>query len=485
MSGSGLITSFFSKVPKKENLTIEKSIHSTKPINQEKSSLAISIGRLLKQELTPSQVVAFDLVRKGNSIFITGSAGTGKSFLINTIKTWAEKNDKKIAITALTGAAAALIQGKTIHSWASVGTGKDTVDDYYHYISNKWPAKMKWFKTNILVIDEVSMMDARFLDMLEDLACRIRRSNKPFGGIQVILCGDFFQLPPVSKSLRMGEDGEEYEDTFFCFEANCWNKLISHTVELKEIMRQKDIEFATCLQKVRKGLVDEEVINLIESCYSKSKIKKEIMTLIKPTRLYTTRVKVDEINTKELIKLQKMGNEVNHYNASGSSTKKSTPEELERYLEIMDKDNPYEKDLYLAKDAQVMLLANLFTEEGLVNGSRGVIIDFQDNYPIVKFMNGIELQIKEHEWRMDVNSSQTIIRKQIPLKLAWAITVHKSQGASLDCVELDIGSSIFEYGQTYVALSRVRSIDGLNIKDFNPKKIMAHPRVIEFYDSIH
>ena len=489
MSSSGLITSFFTKVEKTDKQKTDemvKKIMKEKHSDEEKSdgstsSLVSSFSRLLKQQLTPSQVRAFDLVRKGHNIFITGSAGTGKSFLINAIKEWAVKNEKKIAITALTGAAAALIEGKTIHSWASVGLGKDTAEEYARSIGQKWPAKMKWFKTNILVIDEISMMDARFFDMLEELGRIIRRNNRPFGGIQVILCGDFFQLPPVKKSIKRNEDGEEVEDNYFCFEAGCWGRVISHTIELKEIMRQKDLEFAQTLQKIRRGIVDDEIIQMINSCSSSNSVKKEVMKIIKPTRLYTTRASVDEINERELLRLQKKGNEICHFKASAGTEKKCSQDDLKRFTEMMDKDHPYQVDLYLAKEAQVMLLANLDTEGGLVNGSRGVIIDFEDNYPVVQFMNGRTLKVCEHEWKMEATSTITVLRRQIPLKLAWAITVHKSQGASLDCVELDIGSSIFEYGQTYVALSRVRSLEGLSIIHFDPRKVMAHPKVKEFY----
>lgn len=496
MKKTGLITSFFNKIPKSEEdkskETIKKLLKerdekfNTKIENIDDSDKLFSgFSRLMRQQLTPSQIIAFDLVRRGNNIFITGSAGTGKSFLISMIKMWAGKNGKKIAVTALTGAAAALIEGKTIHSWASVGLGKDTAEEYARSISKKWPAKMKWFKTDILVVDEVSMMDARFLDMLEELGRIIRRNHsKPFGGIQVILCGDFFQLPPVQKCLKINGDGDEVEDTYFCFEAGCWNRLISNTVELKEIMRQKDIEFAECLQKVRKGIVDSNVERMIENCSSELMTKKAVMKAIKPTRLYTTRASVDEINRDELKRLQKKGNEIIHYRASYGTNKKCSSEDLNRYIEIMDRDHPYHVDLYLAKDAQVMLLANLATEDGLVNGSRGVIVDFEDDFPVVQFMNGKYLKISEHEWSMEATSTITVTRRQIPLKLAWAITVHKSQGASLDCVELDIGSSIFEFGQTYVALSRVRSLEGLSILSFDPKKVMAHPKVVDFYEKI-
>lgn len=500
--GNTLITSFFQKVPKtesdkstefisqmlkkKEDIQKKLDTQSKSLIKDDKDkySLEQSSARLIKQQLTPSQVVAFDLVCSGENVFITGSAGTGKSFLINTIKQWANKNEKKIAITALTGAAAALIEGKTIHSWAAVGLGKDTAEDYARYIHNKMPLKMRWFKTQILIIDEVSMMNSRFLDMIEELARLVRKNVKPFGGIQVILCGDFFQLPPVQKTFKRNDDGEEVEDSYFCFEAGCWNRLINYTVELKEIMRQKDIEFAECLQKVRQGIVDDKVHEIINKCLSSQDSKKEMIKLIKPTRLYTTRASVDEINYKELRKLQNKGNEVINYKASVGTTKKCSAEDVDRYMQMMDRDHPYQVDLHLAKDAQVMLLANLGTEEGLVNGSRGVIIGFDNNYPMVQFMNGMVLKIIEHEWKMEATSNITIIRRQIPLKLAWAITVHKSQGASLDCVELDIGSSIFEYGQTYVALSRVRSMEGLSIISFNPKKVMAHPRVKDFYETI-
>jgi ATP-dependent DNA helicase PIF1 len=204
---------------------------------------------------------------------------------------------------------------------------------------------------------------------------------------------------------------------------------------------------------------------------------------IKPTILYSTRKSVERINKEEFDKLP--GDEVIEYETTyeiiGDRTSKVREDEFQRFIDMVDRENNYDKSLQLAVGAQVMLLKNIDQEKGLVNGSRGVVIDFESDFPVVKFMNNEIITINHHEYSYEISSISQIIAKQIPLALAWCTTIHKSQGQSLDCVRINIGSGIFEYGQTYVALSRARTLEGLFIEEFDPKKIRVHPKVADFF----
>ena len=466
--------------------------------------------------LNEKQKEAFKIFKTGTSFFLSGPAGVGKSYLIQKMKEWAEGNELNMQVTAMTGSASLLIGGKTLHSWAGIGLGEENPEILVQKIKKSFVSKMRWRRIEILVIDEISMMTPDLFEKLEYIAREIRNNSLYFGGIQIILSGDFYQLPPVVKDNGMYQDvNEKQNKRLFCFESSIWNKVITKTVQLDDIIRQSDPVFQKILNEIRIGKCSEESIEKLKSRMN-LKCPKDLG--IEPTKLFTRKLDVDMINDK---KLKSLKNDIKTFTAStevvyaeeDNSTLNVTSKEIEeshnsdldpsidekvkavkpvnkfkkneieRLVKLLDKDASYEPELKLSIGAQVMLIINKDFKASLVNGSRGVIINFNPkNLPIVRFRNGLEKIIEPHTWIIQEKKG-SIKRIQIPLKLAWGVTIHKIQGASLDMVEIDIGSNIFEYGQSYVGLSRVRTLDGLYIRDFNPKKIKAHPKVIEFYDN--
>ena len=478
----------------------------------------MNISESFNFELNEKQREAFNLFKSGTSFFLSGPAGVGKSYLIQKMKNWADKNERNMQVTAMTGAASLLIGGKTLHSWGGIGLGDANPEILVQKIKKSFPAKMRWKRIETLVIDEVSMLTPDLFEKLDYIAREIRRNNLYFGGIQLILSGDFYQLPPISKDEY--NQGDKQNKRLFCFESQLWYKIITKTIQLDDIIRQSDPVFQKILNEIRIGKCSDESIDIL----------KKRMNLvcpkdlgIEPTKLFTRKFDVDMINNK---KLKSLKNNIVVYNAvteivynEDNCTLDQSPEsetkkdesfdpdldpsesekiasqikviptikfkknEIEKLVNLLDKDASYEPELSLSTGAQVMLIINKDFKASLVNGSRGVVIGFSPNdLPIVRFRNGLEKIIEPHTWSIQEKKG-IIQRSQIPLKLAWGVTIHKIQGASLDMVEIDIGSNIFEFGQSYVGLSRVRTLDGLYIRDFNPKKIKAHPKVIEFYEN--
>lgn len=424
--------------------------------------------------LTDDQNIAYKAFLGGRNILITGQAGTGKSHLVRKIVATCERSKRNYAVTAMTGAAASLISGKTIHSWGCLGIGDKSATITAEKILKSWPAKSKWRKCRVLIIDEVSMMNAQFFELIEEVARIVKGSDRAFGGIQVVLLGDFYQLPPVSKN---GDNSK------FCFESDVWEKVMDDKVTLTEIIRQKDPIFQKVLSEVRVGQVSPESIEIL--C-SRVGVEPDLSTGIIPTILYSRKIAVEKVNKREFNKLPT--DEIMEYEATyeiiGERKKAMKEEEIERWSLIVDKENNYEKVLQLAMGAQVMLLKNIDQEKGLVNGSRGVVVGFEENdLPMVKFLNGEIETIRYQEYSYEISHVSEIVAKQIPLALAWCTTIHKSQGQSLDSVKINIGRGIFEYGQSYVALSRARSLEGLFIEAFDPKLIKIHPKVQQFFES--
>jgi ATP-dependent DNA helicase PIF1 len=420
--------------------------------------------------LTPDQQAAFAAIQEGKNIFLTGPAGTGKSYLLQHILN--NLGGKRVALTAMTGCAALLIstpthKAKTLHSWAGIGLGKESEAELCKKVRNSYHAAKRWLCTDLLVIDEISMMTPDLIEKLNYIGKAIRKSPKPFGGLQVIFVGDFYQLPPIAA------------EATFAFETPQWTEIIHHVAPLKTINRQKDPQFQKLLNEARIGKLSADSTNTL-----KSRMISYDSEEIKPTLLFSRRNDVDRINEQNL---KALTGERNTYTANyafgaKSSIKKATPA-LEEATAKYDKDAQYLTKLELAIGAQVMLIVNLDVEEGLVNGSRGVVTAFGDcGMPVVKFKGGIEKIIYHHHWQLD--EFDDVFRTQIPLRLAYAVSIHKSQGATLDCALIDIGPSTFEYGQAYVALSRVKSLDSLYIKAFDPRAIKAHPKVAKFYKEI-
>ena len=387
--------------------------------------------------LNKTQREAYDSVALGNNVFITGPGGTGKSFLMRTLfDVLPKKLGKTIALTALTGCAALLIhpKAKTLHSWAGVGLGKDPPAVLISTIRTKnRRAQSRWISTDILVIDEVSMLTKELFETLDIVGRAIRRNEtQPFGGLQMVLVGDFFQLPPIMKSDISGAS----PPTVFVFESPLWKTLSLETFSLTEIVRQKDPIFQTILNEARYGTLSKNSIRTLAKRMNLDYSKEEI----KPTMLFTRRAEVDDINMSHLKKLttERKTFKVSTLIVPLSGNENMNTEDpfLKKAILKLDSNAPYSPDLTVAVGAQVMLLINM-TEMGLVNGSRGVVtgygpVEKKDDstpidptllVPIVKFKNGLEFPVAHDKW--EVPDFPGVFRKQIPLRLAYAVTVHK------------------------------------------------------------
>ena len=452
------------------------------------------------------QQKAVEYAGQRRSFFLTGAGGTGKSFVIQHIVEAIEKSGRDVALTAMTGCAALLLgsNAKTLHSWAGIGLGKESVDILVPKIKKSNKARKNWLNADCLIIDEVSMMTPDLLDKLEAIAKLIKKNKAPFGGLQIILVGDLYQLPPIYKE-------GELTNAQFVFESQSWRNYIKDVVVLDKVHRQSDPVFLQILNEARAGALSEESIKILESRKTNAWKKLEI----KPTLLFTRRADVDDVNVAQLQKCT--GDDVVYKVKSVKLPSVfATDQDIQWAVERMDKNSPYVPELRLRKGAQVMLLTNKHTEYKLVNGSRGVIIGFSDDndkkrltelekadktpevekqvkdlkmqlegssrLPIVKFKSGGTLVIDYHAWESD--EIKGLQREQIPLRLAYAVTIHKAQGATLDCALVDIGDNTFEYGQAYVALSRVKSLDSLYIWDLNPSAFRVHPKVKTYLDSL-
>lgn len=425
-------------------------------------------------ELTDTQKVALIYLTRGENIFLTGAAGTGKSEIIKRFKKWCDLNKKKIAITSTTGVSALLIEGTTLHSWAGIGLGDDTAKKLtYKILSDKFK-KDRWQNTDILIIDEVSMLNAYLFDKLEKIGRNVRGNNEPFGGLQLVLVGDFFQLPPVKCDI-------------FCFESLNWDKCIDKIVDLTENMRQNDKIFMECLNEIRKGeCSDRTEMILNELIVNKKKLKKLFgrNSEIKPTKLFAKKASVEYINLKELSKLENVISYQSIMKIVNKSPRKLTDKMEDYFKSRMNESCTAPDNLKLAVGAQVMLIMNLDVENGLVNGSRGVVIEVNDKYPTVKFLDGREINIMQTVWKLKIDESITVEKYQIPLILSYANTIHKIQGATIDYAIMDLGHDVFEDGQTYTALSRIKNRDGLFLLNFNKNKIKANEKVKRFYNNL-
>ena len=421
--------------------------------------------------LSDKQLKAFDLICKGYNVFLTGPAGSGKSFLLKYFIEWyiknKEKEESRIYITSTTGLSALLIDGITINRYSGIGIGDKTVEEYYKKINKHVHIKRRWLNTGVLIIDEISMMNPETFDKLEILAKKIRKNNDPFGGIQIILSGDFLQLPPVnSKS--------------FCFESFVWDTVISHTIYFDKILRQDDLKMQDVLNNIRIGIVNEDVRNILNSCLNKNLSNKDGIV---PTLLYSKKNMVTDYNISELNKLIDNGYHSFTY-TSDYEFNKSIPKDLiSFYKEMLNSQYQIEDNLKFALHSQVMLIVNM-PDYKLANGSRGIITGFTDEtYPIVRFLDGISLDIRPYNFSIEENG-HLITKIQIPLIYSWAITIHKAQGMTLEFLKTDIGSSIFEYGQAYVVLSRIKNIEGLSLINIDYSKIKAHPKILKYYEKL-
>ncbi len=417
--------------------------------------------------LDVKQLIILEEFINGNNVFMSGPGGTGKSYLINVIKHLCLQSKKNFDITAMTGCAAVLIQGKTIQSWG--GTGIINSVEIKEYIKriNRNKKIINWIEIDVLIVDEVSMLSKKTFNILDNIAKSIRKNDKPFGGIQLVFSGDFYQLPPVN-------DNEVDEDaSLFCFESDIWSETFTTIHNLTKIFRQKDKEFSKLLNNIRIGNITESNLKIL-----KSRIIPYENNDIIPTKLFPTNDSVKSINKIEHDKLSDRSCKTFGIQVIPPTLKDICENDISDWMIKKSSDDFKHKNepIEIKIGDQVICTYNI--SEKIVNGSRGVVVDIQE-YPMVKFISGSIIEMKP----IDIHDDKipSLIYKKIPLDYAWALTIHKSQGMTLDLCIMDLGYKVFTAGQMYVALSRVKSLDGLYLLNFNHNKIKTLKKVKNFY----
>jgi ATP-dependent DNA helicase PIF1 len=450
----------------------------------------------MQSELSIEQSYAFERFKLGHNILITGPGGTGKTKLIKHLVDHAKNMGKSTQVCALTGCASILLgcNAKTIHSWSGMRLGKGTKEEIIAQIMRSKFAKKNWKSVKILIIDEVSMLSMKLFEVLE-LAARVLRGNQQvFGGIQIVFSGDFYQLGPIGSP-------NEPDTSKFCFESPKWNQVFSmeNHVILKTMYRQSDPKYIEILSQIRIGEISPENVDVLKN-YVKREYDQEEYNGCPLMKLFPVRSRADYVNQ---LMFDKIEEPIEHFEIVKMRNCKTfldttkpideevllfcsqlTRLEIESELEQLILNTPCIPELDLKKGTAVMCTVNLDMDRGICNGSMGTVIDFvgENKLPKVLFSNGITITLSTHFWQSE--QYPTIAIGQYPLQLAWALTIHKIQGATLERAQIDIGQSIFEYGQTYVALSRIQSLDGLYLSGFQPGRIKANPNVRAFYDSI-
>jgi ATP-dependent DNA helicase PIF1 len=400
-----------------------------------------------------TQKTALKILETGVNVFLTGEPGAGKSHTVREYVERARGRELTVALTASTGIAATHIGGMTIHAWSGLGIRKSITRAECQDLASNATVRRRVKGAQVLIIDEISMLDAGMLEAL-DLICRVLRdSNEPFGGVQLVLVGDFFQLPPVT---RAGEAPAR-----FAFEARAWQAANLTVCYLSEQHRQEDASFLELLGAIRRGLVTDGHLELLEKRRRVSK-NEEI------TKLFSHNADVDRINTDHLRTLT--GKERTYTMTTYGSAK---------IVEALKKGCLSPEVLKLKVGARVMLTRNS-PAQGFVNGSLGVVKGFdpEATWPVVELLSGKTVTVEPEMWSAEGDGASLAAIRQVPLRLAWAITVHKSQGMSLDGAFIDL-SGAFAYGQGYVALSRVRSLKGLFLGGLNTRALAVDPVVLE------
>ncbi|MDF1827735.1 MAG: PIF1 family DEAD/DEAH box helicase [Legionellaceae bacterium] len=403
------------------------------------------------------QAAALKLLKMGKNIFLTGAAGAGKTYVLNQYIRYLKNHGVCVAVTASTGIAATHVQGTTIHAWSGIGVRNHVTQHDLEKLLKIPRIRSHYKKTHVLIIDEVSMLHPYQLDMVDKIARYMRNCDEPFGGIQVVLCGDFFQLPPVSTAPKA-------DKKHFAFESDAWINGDIHVCYLEEQHRQSQDELLTVLNDIRSGTAGEHTRVPLRTRY-----KKEPEGEIKATKLYSRNINVDAINERELRKLN-TEEEIFSMQSSG----------LAPLVEGLKKHCLAPEALLLKVGAEVMFIKNDPLGR-YVNGTRCVVIGFEksdEGWPIVKTYRNKTLVVPPEDWHYEDDGKIRATLSQVPLRLAWAITIHKSQGMTLDTAEIDLGDA-FEPGMGYVALSRVRSLSGLKLMNLNQMALTVHPDILQ------
>ncbi|KJF16864.1 HRDC domain-containing protein [Acidithrix ferrooxidans] len=399
------------------------------------------------------QSQALQIMMNSASVFLTGAPGAGKSYVLSNFVRYSRAWNIQVAVTASTGIAATQIAGVTIHSWSGIGISDSLNDQELAKIAARDRISRRFLEVQTLIIDEISMLPGRFLDSLDDLARKIRGIDAPFGGIQMILVGDMFQLPPISKGLS---------DFDFAFNSRSWRDLDPDPCYLTEQHRQEGDGLQEVLEAMRLGSLGPKHLEILES---RTAIAPENRNEI--TRLYSHNIDVDTINQRHLDEIP-MPTKRFTIVSRGESTS----------IETLRKGMLAPSDLDLKVGAEVMFVANDPNRQ-YANGTLGKVIDLDLEWPRVALArNGRVIEVEAHTWQREEDQKVTAEISQVPLRLAWAITIHKSQGMSLDAAEVDLKRS-FTPGMGYVALSRVRRLDGLFIAGLNSMALRLNERIFE------
>ncbi|MFA6524935.1 MAG: PIF1 family DEAD/DEAH box helicase [Patescibacteria group bacterium] len=401
------------------------------------------------------QSEALDILKMGHNVFLTGFAGSGKTFLLNKYIEYLKGNNVEVGVTASTGIAATHMEGRTIHSWAGMGINDKMTKTEIKKILKKPHLRKRIANARVLIIDEISMLGHRQLD-LADQICRIgKEQDLPFGGMQVILSGDFFQLPPINRA-------SNEEQNKFATESAVWQEMELKICYLDEQFRQSDQLFTKILNEIRDDRVTADTISTLMT-----RLNIEVAPDVIPTKLNTHNADVDSINERELAKIQSK-EVLFEMNATGS------PE----IVKILKKGCLAPEEIILKQGAVVMFVKNNFNK-GYVNGTLGTVVGFdpEKGWPVVEIRSGKRILAEPESWGIEEEGKVIAEVDQVPLRLAWAISVHKSQGMSLETAEIDL-SRAFERGMGYVALSRVRTLDGIKLTGLNNMALSVNKDVV-------
>lgn len=399
-----------------------------------------------------TQGEALTILKTGANVFLTGEPGSGKTHTINAFVAWLRASGIEPSVTAATGIAATHVGGMTLHSWSGIGIAESLSRADVDRIAGKEHVAKRITKAKALIIEEISMLSATTFEMADRVCREVRRDNRPFGGLTVILVGDFFQLPPVS---RQG-------DVAFAYASPVWRELNPLICYLTEQYRQDDANFLDVLSAIRSGGVEEMHHERLMARHTES-------AQLPPDapKLFSHNADVDRINAGELAKLQ--GRVMKFYMSSKGK---------DNLVEGLKRGCLSPETLELKEGAAVMFTKN--SPQGkFVNGTLGVVSGWgADGLPIVKTKDGLKINVEPMEWNLEEQGKVRASVSQIPLRLAYAMTVHKSQGMSMDAAIMDL-SKAFEYGQGYVALSRVRRLSGVYLTGLNRRALEVHPEILE------